>query len=287
VNTATRFRHGGARIVPLLLLALGLTSCAHNQKPVTLAVRKPAPVHLAPVPAPESGLVSDAHGIGVAQRALNALGFAVGRPDGVAGPATRRAIIAFQKSKGLTDDGRLTTALLEKLKALQGEQPKESSISVQPGDTLIYSDGAVLIVATERTIHPQRGNGAILVAIRPSTKGWPTEARVGLDWAMTHALDESASDQPVLWSSTGVTGRFEIRAYPLLSLRDAKLGDDAAQSCRRFEVRTDQPLRRYPGIACRDAKGAWYIPHSNVRLASPALELEPQTLSGLPPSSHN
>jgi hypothetical protein len=275
------------RIASPLLLALTLMSCAHTQKPVTVAMRKPAPVHVAPAPAPEPGLVGDARSVCTAQRALNDLGFNVGKPDGKLGPATHRAIIAFQKSKGFADDGRLTTALLEKLKSLQGEQAKEAVISVAPGDTLIYSDGTVVVAAAERAVRPQRENGAMLVAIRPSTAGWPTEARVGLDWATTHTLDEGGSDEPVLWSSTGVNGRFEIRAYPLLSLHDAKLGDDVAQSCRRFEVRSDQPQRRYPGIACRDAKGAWYIPHSTVRLASPALELAPQTLSGLPPSAHN
>ena len=283
----TRYGTIGARLAPLLLLALA--ACAHTPRPATVAAvaRKPAPVHVTPVPAPEPGLVSDARGVSAAQHALNDLGFNVGKPDGKAGPATHRAIIAFQKSRGLTDDGRLTTALLDRLRTLQGGQAKEATITVEPGDTLIYSDGAVINVAAERNVHAQRENGILLVAIRPSTAGWPTEARVGLDWAVTHTLDESGSDEPVLWSSTGVNGRFEIRAYPLLSLRDAKLGDDMAQTCRRFEVRSDQPQRRYPGIACRDAKGAWYIPHSTVRLASPALELEPQTLSGLPPSIHN
>lgn len=287
MKNAARFMKSGMRIVPTLLLALAVISCAHGPKPVTVAVRKPMPVHVAPAPPPQPGMVSDVHGVCAAQRALNDLGFGVGKPDGIAGPATRRAIIAFQKSKGLAEDGRLTTALLDKLKSLQSEQEKDAIITVGPGDTLIYSDGAVVIAAAERNVRPQRENGAMLVAIRPSTAGWPTEARVGLDWATTHTLDESGSDEPVLWSSTGVNGRFEIRAYPLLSLHDAKLGDDAAQTCRRFEVRTDQPPRRYPGIACRDAKGAWHIPHSTIRLASPALELEPQTLSGLPPSAHN
>ena len=283
---ATRCWETTMRIAPVAL-ALALMSCAHAPKPVIAAVRKAPVVHAAPAPAPQPGLVSDARGVSTAQRALNELGFGVGKPDGIAGPATRRAIIAFQKSKGLGEDGRLTTALLDKLKTLQSEQAKDALITVEPGDTLIYSDGAVIIAAAERNVRPQRGNGAILVAIRPSTTGWPTEARVGLDWATTHTLDESGSDEPVLWSSTGVNGRYEIRAYPLLSLRDAKLGDDVAQSCRRFEVRSDQPQRRYPGIACRDAKGVWYIPHSAIRLASPALELEPQALSGLPPSVHN
>ena len=39
------------------------------------------------------------------QRALNALGFTVGKPDGVYGPNTQSAVEQFQNSKGLTTDG--------------------------------------------------------------------------------------------------------------------------------------------------------------------------------------
>lgn len=39
------------------------------------------------------------------QKALNALGYDVGTPDGTFGPATEAAVIAFQKANGLTPDG--------------------------------------------------------------------------------------------------------------------------------------------------------------------------------------
>ena len=52
------------------------------------------------------------------------------------------------------------------------------------------------------------------------------------------------------------------------------MGGDPS-SCRRFELRADTSDHpgRYPGIACRDEDGTWYIPHSTVRLARPAAGL--------------
>jgi sulfite reductase alpha subunit-like flavoprotein len=41
----------------------------------------------------------------ILQRALNALDFKVGKPDGVYGPNTQSAVEQFQSSKGLTTDG--------------------------------------------------------------------------------------------------------------------------------------------------------------------------------------
>jgi lytic murein transglycosylase len=52
-----------------------------------------------------------------AQRALAALGFNPGTPDGVVGMGTRTALRAWQKARGLTADGYLSPAMVEKLKA--------------------------------------------------------------------------------------------------------------------------------------------------------------------------
>jgi lytic murein transglycosylase len=52
-----------------------------------------------------------------AQRALNALGFDVGAPDGVVGTKTRAGLRAWQASQGLVADGYLSAAMVEKLKA--------------------------------------------------------------------------------------------------------------------------------------------------------------------------
>lgn len=50
------------------------------------------------------------------QARLNDLGHDVGKPDGIAGSRTRKAIKAFQKSKGLPADGYPSIELLDLLK---------------------------------------------------------------------------------------------------------------------------------------------------------------------------
>ena len=55
-----------------------------------------------------------------AQRALNALGFNAGTPDGVVGMNTRTALRAWQKARGLTADGYLSPDMVQKLKAEAG-----------------------------------------------------------------------------------------------------------------------------------------------------------------------
>jgi membrane-bound lytic murein transglycosylase B len=55
-----------------------------------------------------------------AQRALAALGFDPGAPDGVVGMGTRAQLRAWQKARGLTADGYLSPAMVEKLKAEAG-----------------------------------------------------------------------------------------------------------------------------------------------------------------------
>jgi lytic murein transglycosylase len=55
-----------------------------------------------------------------AQRALNALGFNAGTPDGVVGMNTRTALRAWQKARGLVADGYLSPEMVQKLKAEAG-----------------------------------------------------------------------------------------------------------------------------------------------------------------------
>ena len=122
-----------------------------------------------------------------------------------------------------------------------------------------------------------------LIAIRPVTANWPSAARAGLDWALTHALDTQGSTAPVLWSSTAVAPRFEIRAYAALAPHDAGLpGGDATSSCRRFDlVQTGDAAHPYPGIACRNAKGGWSLPGGGIAIATPANGFEQKSASAL------
>jgi membrane-bound lytic murein transglycosylase B len=55
-----------------------------------------------------------------AQRALAALGFDPGTPDGVVGMNTRTALRAWQKARGLTADGYLSAEMVRRLKAEAG-----------------------------------------------------------------------------------------------------------------------------------------------------------------------
>jgi peptidoglycan hydrolase-like protein with peptidoglycan-binding domain len=111
-----------------------------------------------------------------------------------------------------------------------------------------------------------------LVAIRPFTGDWPSAARTGLDWALTHALEAPTPGAPVEWSSTGVAPHFEIRAGARLFGQEAGLsGKYAAQPCRRFEmVQSGSPAPHYPGLACQNAPGIWSLPGSNIQLAAPS-----------------
>ena len=46
---------------------------------------------------------------------LNALGFALGEPDGVLGRRTRAALRQYQKARGMAADGFATASLLDRL----------------------------------------------------------------------------------------------------------------------------------------------------------------------------
>jgi hypothetical protein len=120
---------------------------------------------------------------------------------------------------------------------------------------------------------PAAGGTHALIAIRPLTASWPSAARIGLDWALSHALDTPASTAPILWSSTAVPPRFEIHAYAALSPHDAGLPGGNAP-CRRFDLVQTGDASSWPGIACRNAKGSWILPQAGIVIASPASGLE-------------
>lgn len=57
------------------------------------------------------------------QSELNAQGYNAGPPDGRYGPQTGSAIRSYQASNGLPQDGQVSTALLDHLRAKRGAQP--------------------------------------------------------------------------------------------------------------------------------------------------------------------
>lgn len=65
------------------------------------------------------------------QRALNHVGFDCGRPDGILGPATIRALVDFQRNCGLDSDGvcgRKTVHMLQVLRRQSGSGPGVASV---------------------------------------------------------------------------------------------------------------------------------------------------------------
>jgi len=268
----------GCTLTGGLFAAFLTVSCSHPANQTLETTPSPAPQPLAlPHPAPlVPASVADEHMVMAAQRALAQLGYPVGSIDGVMGPATRQSIIAFQKDHGLAQDGQLTQALAALLNKLVIQTPKINTTTVTAGDVLLYGDGTKEVAKSARIVSWDLANGAGLVAIRPSTAGWPQAARAGLDWAISHALD-AAGGPPIAWSSTGVERQFEIFATPLLSPRETGLAGDGAQSCRHFELRDGQHY--YPALVCRDQFGEWYFLHSRIRLAHPA-----RTLGSQPPT---
>jgi peptidoglycan hydrolase-like protein with peptidoglycan-binding domain len=343
-------------------LALAVAACAHTPAPAIVAAA-PAPDVTAPpaplaAPAPQPAI--DPTTLAAAQRNLKALGYAVGKTGDLADPAFQRAIIAFEKDQGLTEDGLLSSAIVDRLKMLRAALLKSAATDANRSAIFVYSDGsgrklglampppdglasnapanfmlpmkpgsqasyqlgkgakeggfkALMTVTCQAGRAAQantalgqmdavavecRGDGANpphwrslygtalgvvvqqesaggvrdLVALRPFTNNWPSAARTGLDWALTHALEAATPSAPVQWSSTGVAPHFEIRAAARLSGQEAGLGGKYAQQvCRRFEmVQSGAPALHYPGIACQAAAGVWSLPGSAARLAAPA-----------------
>jgi hypothetical protein len=269
-------------LMGIIVVAAIASACSGPAKEIPKSAAPSAPqISSAPAPLqslPHQDVLTDARSVAAAQRALNQLGYNAGRPDGVIGPATHRAILAFQTDHALTEDGILTFALAGLLNTLVAQMPKIDTTTVGLGDTVIFSDGTSEVVKSEHIVTWEQGGARGVLAIRPSTSGWPSAARAGLDWATTHALD-IADSSPVEWSSTGVDQHFQIFATANLSPREATFAGNAVLSCRHFELRGDSPQKHYPGIACLDAKGQWYVPHSQIRLARPATSLGPHQVT--------
>ena len=226
--------------------------------------------------APPEGLVSDAPGNFLMPLRPGSQGvYHLGRraPDGGISP-----IITVTCRAGKV--GAVNTALSAP-DAIAVDCHGDGSAALQWRATYSAKTGAVLRLEDSSGVRD-------LVAIRPVTANWPSAARLGLDWAVTHAL-ETAVITPVSWSSTGVAPHFQISAVgATLSGHDAGLGGRyAALPCRRFElVESGAPALHYPGIACQDA-GQWSLPGSKVAFASPVNAMASRAPAPSLHSAHN
>lgn len=86
----------------------------------TQALLDAARVRSGTAPAPSPARPLDRTGIRELQRLLIRLGFDAGRADGRIGPKTRAAIRAFEGSRGLAQEGRATTHVLDAARAAAG-----------------------------------------------------------------------------------------------------------------------------------------------------------------------
>lgn len=123
-GTGGRFAVAGSELIRLLeaeglIFSKATTSCP--PAPVTTAAVQQAPKVSA-------ALVREA------QNLLNGLGFNVGVSDGVAGPRTTNAVMAFQKTKAVVPNGEIDDALLKLLRdsAVAQAQPSPPIPAAQP-----------------------------------------------------------------------------------------------------------------------------------------------------------
>lgn len=72
-----------------------------------------------------------------------------------------------------------------------------------------------------------------LVAVSPGELGWPPEARTGLEWAVSHALDGDSGGQAVPWQSSAVAARFIIEP-------GSRVDVGQSAECRRFQADEDR-----------------------------------------------
>jgi peptidoglycan hydrolase-like protein with peptidoglycan-binding domain len=75
-----------------------------------------------------------------AQRALTALGFYSGQPDGVVGIGTRASLRAWQKARGLTADGYLSGDMIARLKTETGGPGAPVATPAAPSEPALKPD---------------------------------------------------------------------------------------------------------------------------------------------------
>lgn len=99
------------------------TATPTTATPTTAQTTTPTPEQSRPtsrVTIPAGGTLSEGDNgsaVTALQKALAALKYDVGTPDGDFGPATKAAVVAFQDANGLTPDGIVGTNTVKKLNA--------------------------------------------------------------------------------------------------------------------------------------------------------------------------
>ncbi len=129
------------------------------QKPATTATDPAAPPAAASTPA--GGLVTGGPRLVAVQRALNAQGFDCGDADGIMGPRTRAAVVAFQRARHLDPDGLIgpltlgACALRVPERGLDPWRALDGVVSAAIDD-----DGEKLVVADSKVVFTRNPRGA-------------------------------------------------------------------------------------------------------------------------------
>ncbi|MBQ6400456.1 MAG: peptidoglycan-binding protein [Clostridia bacterium] len=116
-----------------------ITPTPDPRETIAVVTAKPTntPIALTPSPTPAS-LQQGFKGsdeVRALQKRLKALGYYSGAADGDFGPATERAVRAFQKANGLTVDGKAGAKTLEKLNSKNAISAKQANATATPKAT--------------------------------------------------------------------------------------------------------------------------------------------------------
>jgi hypothetical protein len=189
------------------------------------SVGQPLPRQSAPTAATVVGLEtaagSDSVLVKAIQRRLSTLGYDPGPADGVAGERTARAIRAFQRSAGLTVDGRPSQPLLVRLESTQAPAGRRSSTGTGDADqgklvgAIISGDvgtvrrlvaGGRVDVDDVRTVGGSKWSVLRQAVVQP--KASPEMVKVLLDAGASDApgtpCDEQALSSAILHSTVAV-----------------------------------------------------------------------------------
>lgn len=138
-------------------------------------------------------MTSQSYDVRWLQRALQSLGFYTGRIDGIAGPMTRAAIVAFKRSRGLRARPYVGPITLETLRDAYSEQ-----LPVKFGPDTAPEPPWLVEISKVMGLHEARDNAELRAWLRSdgSTLGDPLRFPWCGDAAIT-ALELVLSDEPL------------------------------------------------------------------------------------------
>ncbi len=208
------------------------TPASGVQETIAVVTTKPTntPVALTPTPTPAS-LQQGFKGsdeVRALQKRLKALGYYSGSADGDFGPATEKAVRAFQKANGLTVDGKAGAKTLEKLNSKNAVSAKEANATPTPkaGKTTTKPSAKATAKATNTprpTATPNlsrdyyltigsRGNKVTTLQRRLIELGWLSGKVTGeFDTATQAAVTAFQAATKGLWED-GIAGPDTLRA---------------------------------------------------------------------------